>query len=132
MLSPAELAYCRQTHELVMVDACTIRHPGGTAGTFNPDTGTTDVVPHPPFYTGACAAQDDPAAARELLVAEQEVTLEVTVVRAPWDVVDVVEGDLVTLTQSADPVLMGRGEMTVAKVQASTFATARRLLCTKV
>lgn len=130
MLSAAELAWCRETHALAMPDVCEIRHPGGAAGAFNPDTGSTPTTPNQPFYDGACAAQDDPAAARELLVAEQEVALGVTVVRVPWDVTEVAEGDLVTVTVSADPVLAGRGEMTVQKVQASSFATARRLICT--
>lgn len=130
MLSAAELDWCRATHELAMPDVCEIRHPGGTAGEFDPGTGSTPVVPFGPFYDQACAAQDDPAAARELLVAEQEVALQVTVVRVPWHVTEVAKGDLVTVTVSADPVLLERGKMTVQSVQASTFATCRRLICT--
>lgn len=130
IVHPRWVEHAREHMDTSFPDTCTIRHPGGTAGTFDPETGNTPTVPYPAHYSGPCAAEDDPTAARELLVAEQEVTLAVTVVRVPWSVTDVAEGDLVTVTDSADPVLVARGEMTVTDVQASTSATYRRLLCT--
>lgn len=116
--------------EATMTDTCIIRHPGGTTGAFDPDTGTSLVTPYPPFYDGRCAVRDDAGAMREVLVAEQEVGVGMCLVKVPMSVTEVGRGDLVDVTESLDPSLVERGEMTVQTVHAATYSTSRRLLCT--
>lgn len=130
MLSDAELEQARALQEEAMDDACEVRGPG-TGSVFDPDTGQTTTNPGPLRYAGCCRAQADAGsiAAREVLVAGDEVATHVYPVALPWHVTTVAKHDVVTITMSRDPRLVDR-ELIVGDIQGSSFATARRLLCT--
>lgn len=134
MLTDAELAQARGMQLLAMTDECEIREPGGTE-TFDPTTGQTVTVPHDPYYpaageTGWCRIQSvATTASAEHVTAGQQVTTHACAVGLPWSVTAAEVGHVVKVTASRDPRWVGR-EFVVADVQGSSYATARRLLCT--
>ena len=112
----------------LMVDACTIKHPIGSAT--DPNTGA--VTPsYTTVYTGPCKVQGGMSASGQD-VAEAHLAVLNPFVHVPVTVTGVVQGDVVTITASVnDPELVGR----VFRVQGpdhKSFATARRLQCTEV
>lgn len=90
---------------------CTIRHPGGTPGVFDPVTGETPVTPYTPHYVGACRVQVMPALEQEIVTGGQEVTMVGYRVTIRYDAADdLAVGDLLTITgvdDNGDPALVG-------------------------
>ncbi len=109
----------------LMVDACTIAHPGAAA-TFNAATGVYADPAGTVFYTGPCQIQVGLAVGGSD-AGGAELTVLRLVVKVPVTVVGVEVDDVVTVTASLlDPDLVGR-VFQVTAGHAKTFATARRL-----
>ncbi len=128
MTRETALAASRAFLTASLVDACTIQHPTGSS------TNTTTGVVTPTYstvYTGACKVQGAMSASAQD-VAEAHLAVLSPSVHVPIEVVGVVEGDVVTITASAnDTELVGR----VFRVQGpdhKSSASARRLQCVEV
>lgn len=128
MSAESAVASGRDAAERLMTDYCTISHPGGTAGAYDPETVTSAWTPNPPHYEGRCRVKPDAAAARDALVADQNVAVRIYTVTVPADVDTVRVGDWLTVVESVDSMLVD-ASMYVADVQGGTYVTARRLVC---
>jgi len=127
-LSAAELADARAMQAIAMQDQCTIVRFTGEPG-WDPVTESA-TRPTTTIYTGVCRVQPSARAQREVVSVDEQVTIAEFAAAVPWDVSDVQVNDLLTVTASADPALAG-ATVRVVDVQASTFATARHLTCTR-
>ncbi len=118
-----------------MTATCDLRLPGGTDSTFDGDTGTTTVTPHPPYLTGAkCRIQalSTQEAGVQQLVAEQQVTTMPYLVAVDWATASEVEpavNHLVDVVTCEDPRMVGR-TLTVKAVVGGSLIWERDLVCT--
>lgn len=114
--------------EAGMADACTIQHPTGEStapgAVITATYGTA-------FYTGKCQVQTQSETGQSVDVGEAARIVTRRVVRLPTTVVDVLEGDLITITASLDPALVGK-KYTARDIEAKTFLTARRVTVLEV
>lgn len=121
----------RRTAEGLMVDSCSIRHPGTVA--FQSLDGTYGTVAGDLVYAGKCKVQQ--RAGRMPPTPSQEGTELVLLpleVHIPVDAPAPAVNDLVTITVSLlDPALVGR-IYRVVDVPGKSFATARRLRCEEI
>lgn len=123
MSATAAVAAGRQAHLALMVDRCTISRPA-TSSSWDPVTDTYVDRPATVVYTGACrvapasrASGDGTEGAREVTTSRYEVAL-------PHDgTAEIVIGDLLTVTESTDPWLVGR-PLLVAAVGLGSTRTA--------
>lgn len=115
----------------------TLRHPGGTVGEFDPETGTYPTVPHEPYY-GAGATEPNAriqvlaTADQQRLAGEQETTTLGYAVMLDHTVDGMQLGDLVTVTavdDNGDPWLVAR-VLTVEAMESGSLHWERRLICT--
>lgn len=110
-----------------------IRHPGGTQGPFDPNTGTYPTVPHPAHHTGTARIQALDAQEQEQLVAEQQVTTTGYRISVDLACDEVLVGDVVTVTALdttiGDPFTVGR-TFTVRSFGQGSTAWQRHLICT--
>lgn len=114
---------------------CSIRHPGGTPGTFNPETleyeGGSANAAH---FTGPCSLEDLPALVKQTLVAEEQVPTVGYLVTLDWDdAPDTMVDDIVTIGAAGpngDPSLTGK-QLTVRAIERGTRSWSRALLCTE-
>ena len=108
-----------------MTDQCIITRESGrvlntTTGQNTPGSIT--------IYTGICRVRPQPGiATRDVRAGEQVIGTHAPVVSVPVEVVNVASGDIVTVTVSLDPGLIGR-RMLVQVVAEGSQITARRLL----
>lgn len=129
MLTPAQLAQCRATHETIFGDRLRIRHrEPATQAAFNPALGYEPSTAEAPFYDGPGRIQARPVQSGTQNPGEQAVTVLGYAVAVPWSVTEVRPTDIVECYASADPRNVGK-VLTVADVQSSTFETARRMSC---
>jgi hypothetical protein len=120
-----------QTH----VSVCSIRHPGGTAGTFDPDTlqyvGGTANAAH---FAGPCRVEDLPADEQFRVVADEQIPLVGYVVILAYDAAPAAKvDDIVTITtvdDNGDPTLVGK-QLVVDSIKRSSLAWERVLICTE-
>lgn len=121
----------RAAAEVLMVDACTIKHlTGETTGAGGVITATYGAA----FYTGRCRIQvkQEAGAGTDVgeayrIVGRREVQLPVVAATT-----GIREGDVVTITAAAiDPDLVGK-VFVVRDVLAKTHLTSRRLTVTEV
>jgi hypothetical protein len=100
------------------------------AGTpaFNETTGAYTPAAPTTVYTGKCRVKPRNLADRVVDAGEQTVSLWPFQVSIPFAAIDVELDDLVTVTASVDPSLVGR-ELRIRSVTRGTFVTARRLEC---
>lgn len=119
-----------------MTATVSFRHPGGTPGTFDPDTGKTPVVPYPPYYTGPSRIQAMSTTAQQALSAEEQIARLSYLVTVPWDgaggpddfaVDDLAHVDAVDA--NGDPTLVDR-ELTLTSVVRGSLTFERDLICT--
>lgn len=111
-----------------LIDACTIRRQ--TGATESLITGTSTPA-YATIYAGPCKVQGA-AAASSTDVAEAHLALDSPILHVPITVTGVQEGDLVTITASAnDPELPGRF-FRIQGPHHKSNATARRFQCTEV
>ncbi len=119
---------------------CSIRHPGGTPGVFNPVSGTRPITPHPVFHTGPCRVQVLGSISGQVstpVTAEQEISTINYRVSVDWDAVtsgadDIFVDDLVTFSavgRNGDPTLVGR-TLTVRGITRGSLVWSRALTCT--
>lgn len=117
----------------IQTATCSIRHPGGTKGPFDRDTGTYPVVPFDPHYTGGCQIRVlSPAEQREMFGEEQVtslvylvvVDLDASTAVRPDDVVDITGIDANT-----DPMLAGQ-QLKVRSFARGPLPWQRDLHCT--
>lgn len=113
---------------------CSIRPPGGTPGTFNPETlefeGGTAAAAH---FTGLCSVEDVPAAERALLSADERIpTVDYLVTLAIDDAPATVVGHIITLGQppNGGSALVGV-ELTVESIEKGSREFTRALLCSE-
>lgn len=130
MLTSAQLAEAQRIREGGMVDACTVRSPGGTPGAFDLETGTRPITPLDAHYTGPCRVLDAlGGTGADVTVGEQQVTVQTYFVELPHSVTTAAIEHIVTITASQDPWLVGR-ELTVTRVRGLTYSSSRVLICT--
>lgn len=118
----------RATAEALMVDACTISRGPFSPGTFDPVTGVWTDPASTVIYAGVCQVQvSDGLTAREVEVAQTEITAMRLTVKVPIAAVGVLVDDEVTVTAAVhDPDLVAKSFRVVA-THTKSFATARRL-----
>jgi len=117
-----------------MTATCSIRHPGGTPGEFDPETGTTPVVPYPPHAPAlstriqVLSLQDQEAIAGDEQVSTVAylVTIDATAA-AELALDDLVKVD--TVDANGDPTLVGR-ELSVDSLTRGSLVWERDLICT--
>lgn len=120
-LSAAKVAHAR-----LMVDTCTISRVA--TGSFDDSTGQRVEVSRT-IYTGACRVKISAVSP----VAERNAGERANVVTAPTlvlpgdNVSDIRERDVVTITASASPALVGR-VFSIIGADSATTASARRFL----
>ena len=119
----------RQMAESLMTDQCTVTRPGESAtdpDTGLPDTGTEQV------YQGKCKVQTSGGLASEqtegsAAQAMGAVSLVWSLyVHFPYDTSGLRAGDVVEVTESANPLLVGRRFRLVSPQSEKTHATACR------
>ena len=106
-----------------MVDTCTIRHQTGV--TVNPDTGASEPT-YTVVYTGKCRVQSRNLGTESPNAGQQRVDIYATELQLPISVTGVAVNDLVEITDSLDPDLIGR-TLRVNNLFYKTHATSRRL-----
>jgi hypothetical protein len=128
---PVDLTFARAQVAQLATDTCRIDRDAGTADdTFDPSTGTwTSTSPTVP-YEGPCWVRDamSNAADRRVDTGAVEATLQQWIVKVPDLSADVAVGDLVTITDSQDPRLIGR-RFVVRDIGGGTYKVARTLTC---
>jgi hypothetical protein len=130
MLTADELAWCRATHEEIMLDRVRLYRSGRVAeASFDPALGYEPSDRPEPYYDGKAIVQARPIQAGNKTAVEQPVGLIGYAVKPPYTVTDVNVNDLVEVVESPDPGNVGLW-LVVQAEQSNTFATARRLLCT--
>lgn len=113
----------RQVAEQGMVDACVIRRQTGEAT--DPDTG--EVTPtYADVYTGKCRVQTRGLATYSPNVGQQRTDIFTAELQVPIDVTDVKVNDVVEITASLDPFLVGH-TLRINNLAYGTHKTARRL-----
>lgn len=114
----------RTSVDRFFVDTCTIRKP--VASVFDPDAGYTDATGDT-VYTGRCWVR--PFASEQVVQAGEDVeALHRYTVRLPWKTTGIEKDQLVTITNSEDPHMVGR-VLRVRDVQGGSQNTSRRLVC---
>lgn len=107
----------RPVVEATYTAACEIRHPGGTAPTFNATTGASSSTPNAAHYAGPCDVEVLPALEQAAVTGDQQVTTLGYRVTVAYDAAPQLKvGDLVKITavdDNGDPTLVGQ----VLKVQ---------------
>lgn len=127
MTAASVLARGRSAAEKLMVDTCTISHPGEGQGPWNEADMGYDPPPPDVFYTGRCRVQLSAAMANTPEAGERVLVVQRATVAVPMSVTGVRVGDTITVTASEhDPDLVGN-TYRVRSLFAKTHATARRL-----
>lgn len=109
----------------------TLRRPGGTAGSFDPITGSRPVTPFTAYYTGAARVQVLSPTEQESLAGEQEVSTLRYSVTLDHEVTGVQLDDLLRITEvddNGDTTLVGR-DLAVESIERGSLHWERRLLC---
>ena len=121
-------AHHQPVAEGTMTGACTIRDPKATVtGPFDPDTGTFPKAPAPPYYTGACRAQQQ-RQPQEATTGGEEITTHDYLVPVPASVTGVKLGHVVKITAAVDASLVGR-VLQVTDIQRGSEIWERDLIC---
>lgn len=127
----------RPVVEKTMTGTCTIRRPGGTGKSFDPETRATTITPHAAHYEGPCRVQMLPLFGRASDAADQPVANQGYLVTITWDAagdaVPLSVDDIVTVTaveENGDPSLVDR-TLIVGGITRGTLTWERDLLCTE-
>ena len=128
LISDLELAGVRADVEHLFVDAGTIHRPDpDQKGDFNPETGEVTAAVENLIYTGRMSIW--PISARrdnQDELGEGLIFIRQYRVNIPWDAAEILIRDIVRITTTADPRLIGR-PMEVRDVFVSTNVGYRRL-----
>lgn len=118
------------TYDALLVDACSIQRR--TGGTFDPGTGTYGPGGGTTIYAGRCRVSPSPSMGQRVQVGEEAVVDQARWVFLPREATGVKVEDIVEVTASEDPDIIGR-ELTVKTVAAEPSPTsaleARWLIC---
>lgn len=109
----------------------TLRHPGGTRGAFDDETGTWAITPFPTYYDGPARVQVLAAGEQERVAGEQEISTLGYAVMLDHAVIEMQLTDLCTVTtvdDNGDAWLVGR-QLTVEAMESGSLHWERRLLC---
>lgn len=131
-LTLGDLMDARATHELIMIDQISVRHPGMTEGVFDPDLGYAPSEPKPAYYAGKATVQARQISAGQLSPAGLGTLTQLGyAIHGPvgTTIDQAAPDDVITVTDSADPRYVGL-TLIVRNVESSSFVTARRLVCT--
>lgn len=128
-ISESFLAKARRNAESLMVDRCTVSRPGES--TTDPDTGLTATTVRR-VYQGRCKVQTSGGLASEqtegsAAQAMGAVSLVWSMyIHFPYGTAGLRAGDVVEVTESANPLLVGRRLRLVSPQSEKTHATACR------
>ncbi len=130
-LTLGDLMDARATHEQIMLDVISVRHPGMIEAAFDPDLGYAPATQQPSYYTGKATVQARQISAGVLNPAGLGTLTQLGYavhgpVGSTFD--QVAPGDIIVVTDSADPLHAGK-EIVVKNVESSSFVTARRVVC---
>jgi hypothetical protein len=123
-------------HQPVVVGTFTVtvgwRRPGGTEGSFDPNTHSKTTTPNAAYATGSARVQVLPALQQEKVVAEDDqVTTVGYRVSVPVDSTDYKVNDLGTITAvesgNGDPSLVGK-VLTVVAIERGSLMFERDLI----
>lgn len=131
-LTLGDLMEARATHELIMIDTIGVRHPGMTEGAFDPDLGYAPATPQPEYYHGKATVQARQISSGLVNPAGLGTLTQLGyAVHGPVGsaIDNAAPDDVITVYDSADPRHTGL-KLVVRNVESSSFATARRLVCT--
>lgn len=131
-LTLGDLMEARATHELIMIDTIGVRHPGMTEGAFDPDLGYAPAEPQPEYYHGKATVQARQISSGLVNPAGLGTLTQLGyAVHGPVGsaIDNAAPDDVITVYDSADPRHTGL-KLVVRNVESSSFATARRLVCT--
>lgn len=127
-ISASFLAKARANAECLMTDRCVVTRPGVT--TTDPDTGLTTTGKEK-VYEGSCKVQTSGGLASEQ--AEGSAAQAMGAVSLVWSLyihfpfgTSLRNGDLVTVTKSANPELVGRRYRMISPQSEKSWATACR------
>lgn len=127
-ISASFLAKARRDAEGLMTDQCTVTRPGDT--TTDPDTGLPDTG-DTKVYEGRCKVQTSGGLASEQT--EGSAAQNMGAVSLVWSLyihfpfgTSLRNGDLVTVTNSANPELVGRRYRMISPQSEKSWATACR------
>lgn len=130
MISAEELAQLREDQETFLPDTCTVTRSDATP-TFNEATGQYDADPDSTIYTGACRISAMDQQQRMAQFGETSVDLLLYIATFPYDAPVFNKDDVVMVTVSNDPQLVGR-TIEVHSVQVDSLLTARRVVLQEV
>jgi hypothetical protein len=119
------LASQQRRAERMMVDECAIFRKTGT--TTDPNTGAV-VDSYATVHTGKCRVRMQSSWATDRTAGEQPITVSRYMLQIPVSVTGVEIGDLVDITESKDPDLVGH-RIRIDGPFGQTHATARRYIC---
>lgn len=108
-----------------LTDTCTITTPG-PGPVFDPDAGTYTDAAGDTVYTGACRLIA--GGSRTSDVGDAQVPFGSYDVRLPWETTGVEVDQILTVTASTDPMLVGQA-LRVTSVHAGTDNAYRRVIC---
>lgn len=100
-------SYLRKRAELLMTDACVVRDPTATRISYNPATRQATTSTGVERYSGACRLYQVPAGAH-LEIGDDEYVVSTVVLALPWDAPVPEPHDIVEMTGSDDPDVIGR------------------------
>jgi hypothetical protein len=116
----------RRSARALMMDACTIRHPGTQV--LNGTTGDYVVTPGDVVYDGPCRVKPYTRPPKQVEAGEQPVLEDLWIVSVPLSAVGVKPWMPMSITASGDTALVGLA-LTVRETKGGTTVTARRLVC---
>lgn len=122
----------RAAAEAGMVDTIEFRANDG-AEEIDPETGDYVTTPGTLLYDGPCQVQVTDTMPRDANVGGQQIVVERTIIKVPWDAVDIPPNTVGTITAAG----VGSGSTVGAAYRVTgthdkTFATATRLPCERV
>lgn len=119
--------YLRTRSVELMNDACVIHHPGAGRVAYDRTSGQATNHVGTALYTGPCRLWEIPAAQLTQLQGDL-VAISTMYLSLPYDAPVPEAGDIVQMTVSADPNVVGRTLDVVSVVRAGNLRGSRRVL----
>lgn len=109
-------------------DTCTITRPSTAVATVDPETLVRTPASPTVIYDGGCTAQPAPYGDRVVITGDTQVVIRKYVVSIDADAASIDVDDVVVLTTTEDPLLLGR-PLVVVDVTGDTFQSRRLIIC---
>lgn len=116
----------RRAMTSVLIDACTVTRASTSPPVYDPVTMQYTPAAPTAVFTGACWVRPAQAGANVVEAGDEPVTLRTFLVSLPWDCPTVEVDDMLTVTASLDPRLVGR-PLRVVAVAYSTAHVRRQI-----